>query len=569
MLLLSFSTDQMGLLTLQQQVNTVANGSPGLNMNEGNVKIIGTGTATYTAGAGLRLGNLTIGDGINPKTFAYSQASASTISVSSLTVKSGSTFNLGGNNANAPSIGSNTVGVVFWTGGLTVESGATLALQNGSSANTAFFNIAGGDILNNGTMNLFATNRTLTVQMGVSNLATGAQAIGGTNPIAVTNLTISNTAGDITLNTPVSVQGTLTLTSGKVITTNTNILSCTSTATLSGGSSSSFINGPMSYAWSTATATKSFPLGKGSNYRPLALNLTTPTSPTISAEVFNSAPGGSFSGGSLSNTFYYKTALLSGSATSGGTSQITFIAANDGVTTPATLGVGQATSLSGSYTNIGNSANTASSVTSATSYNPSNGDYLALVSTSGNSLPVKWSSFNVMKSLDASILRWATASETNNSFFEVQRSADGKTFEAIGKVKGSGNSNKTMNYSFTDKDIATGKTTFYRLKQIDFDGKAEYSKTVSITNTLTKAGISNTLPNPFNTDLNITLQSANATSATVVIMDMIGKMHHSSTEQLQAGTNVISVNTSDMPDGIYFVRVTYNGETYTQKVVKK
>ena len=184
-------------------------------------------------------------------------------------------------------------------------------------------------------------------------------------------------------------------------------------------------------------------------------------------------------------------------------------------------------------------------------------------------LPVKWSSFNVTKNADASLLRWSTASESNNSHFEIQRSVDGKNFEAIGKVKGSGNSNKTSNYSYTDKEVATSKTTYYRLKQVDFDGKTDYSKTVSVINTIAKAGIGATLPNPFNSDLNISFTATAAATANVVIMDMLGKAHHSSTEQLQVGANTITVNTTDMPDGIYFVKVSYNGETFTQKVIKK
>jgi hypothetical protein len=197
-------------------------------------------------------------------------------------------------------------------------------------------------------------------------------------------------------------------------------------------------------------------------------------------------------------------------------------------------------------------------------------DGLRLTDTWGNgNLPVKWASFIGSKSTDASILKWSTSSETNNSHFEIQRSVDGKNFEAIGKVKGSGNSNRSVNYSFTDKEAATTKTTYYRLKQVDFDGKSEYSKTVSVVNTIAKAGIGATLPNPFNNDLNVTVNASSATVANIVIMDMIGKIHHTSTEQLQSGVNTISINTTDMPDGIYFVRVSYNGETYTQKVVKK
>lgn len=183
-------------------------------------------------------------------------------------------------------------------------------------------------------------------------------------------------------------------------------------------------------------------------------------------------------------------------------------------------------------------------------------------------LPVTLASFNANKAADATILRWTTASENNNSHFEIQRSTDNKKFETIGIVKGSGNSSKKVNYSFSDAALLSAKTVYYRLKQIDFDGAFEYSKTVSVIYNIAK-GIGSTLPNPFNDELNVTVNSGAATTASVMIMDMIGKVHHTSAEQLQAGSNKININTTDMPDGIYFVRVSYNGETYTQKVIKK
>jgi hypothetical protein len=184
-------------------------------------------------------------------------------------------------------------------------------------------------------------------------------------------------------------------------------------------------------------------------------------------------------------------------------------------------------------------------------------------------LPVTLTSFTATRNDDATILRWATASESNNSHFEIQRSVDNKKFEVIGTVRGNGTSTKKINYSFTDVAVLSAKTVYYRLKQVDFDGKAEYSKTVSVVNTLPSKGISSTLPNPFNDELSVSINAGTATNATVVIMDMIGKVHHTSTQQLQAGSTKVEINTSDMPDGIYFVRVSYNGETYTQKVIKK
>ncbi|MES2778391.1 MAG: T9SS type A sorting domain-containing protein [Bacteroidota bacterium] len=204
---------------------------------------------------------------------------------------------------------------------------------------------------------------------------------------------------------------------------------------------------------------------------------------------------------------------------------------------------------------------------STNTVNPLTGATALTIASTDAPLPVLWKSFSATPLASDNIqLNWSTASETNNSHFDIQRSVDGKNFETIGNIKGAGNSNKTVHYRFADNDAATTQTIYYRLKQVDFDGKANYSTIVSV---MSKAGIESTLPNPFNSDLNISLNATTTASATVTIMDIIGKTHHTSTEQLQAGSSTIHINTSEMPDGIYFVRVSYNGETFTQKIVKK
>jgi hypothetical protein len=184
-------------------------------------------------------------------------------------------------------------------------------------------------------------------------------------------------------------------------------------------------------------------------------------------------------------------------------------------------------------------------------------------------LPVVLKSFTASKSSIGTLLKWSTASEVNNSNFEVQRSIDGKTFEAIASVKGAGNSSKVLNYSFEDIEKVSAKTVYYRLKQIDFDGKYTYSKTASVVNNDQKVSLGASLPNPFNEVLTVNINSGINTTAVVTVMDMIGKVHYSSTEQLTNSTNHITISTTNMPNGIYFVRVSANGETFTQKVIKK
>jgi fibronectin-binding autotransporter adhesin len=94
-------------------------------------------------------------------------------------------------------------------------------------------------------------------------------------------------------------------------------------------------------------------------------------------------------------------------------------------------------------------------------------------------LPVEFISFEGRKAPYAIMLNWATALEINNDYFSVERSADGRTFESIGIIKGAGNSLVTNEYEFTDAEPFIG-INYYRLKQMDFDGRYEYSDVINI-----------------------------------------------------------------------------------------
>ena len=100
---------------------------------------------------------------------------------------------------------------------------------------------------------------------------------------------------------------------------------------------------------------------------------------------------------------------------------------------------------------------------------------------SSTPLPVKLVSFTAEYNGQNVLLKWTTASEINNDRFEIERSDNGSDFHLITKIKGAGNSNSNKNYEYNDKELSSG-TFYYRLKQIDYDGKYEYFeiKAVSI-----------------------------------------------------------------------------------------
>ena len=125
---------------------------------------------------------------------------------------------------------------------------------------------------------------------------------------------------------------------------------------------------------------------------------------------------------------------------------------------------------------------------------------------SGNALPVDLIHFDVHATANHHAdLHWATASEINNSHFEIERSYDGKTFESVGEVAGNGNSQHQIVYSYLDEGISLMENTvFYRLKQVDFDGTSEYSdiRVVSFDEMGTGIHLS-AYPNPMNDELSL------------------------------------------------------------------
>jgi len=95
-------------------------------------------------------------------------------------------------------------------------------------------------------------------------------------------------------------------------------------------------------------------------------------------------------------------------------------------------------------------------------------------------------------------LQWSTASEKDNDYFSVEKSRDGKNFFSIGKVDGAGNSQSLLSYTYQDDDPFDG-TSYYRLKQVDFDGTFENSDIKSVHNGLFVDNVGIILfPNPMN-----------------------------------------------------------------------
>ncbi|MEW5799898.1 MAG: T9SS type A sorting domain-containing protein [Bacteroidota bacterium] len=198
-------------------------------------------------------------------------------------------------------------------------------------------------------------------------------------------------------------------------------------------------------------------------------------------------------------------------------------------------------------------------------------------------LPVELVSFTATPQRSDAELHWATATEVNNYGFEIQRSEirDQKSestnstiqqsnWTSVGFVEGNGNSNSPKEYSFTDKNLTTGRYS-YRLKQIDHNGKFKYTQEVEVTvGSVPKVfSLEQNYPNPFNptTTIGFTLQVSGLT--TLKIYDAIGReVATLVNEPLEGGVyHQRTFDAKNLPSGMYFARLQSAEKVQLKKIL--
>jgi len=165
-------------------------------------------------------------------------------------------------------------------------------------------------------------------------------------------------------------------------------------------------------------------------------------------------------------------------------------------------------------------------------------------------------------------LTWKTASEQNNDFFAVERSENGSDFSTVlGKVTGRGNSNEVVSYSFMDASPLQ-KWNFYRIRQVDKDGRSSYSNIASLQ--FAKPGaVLQLFPNPANNRLFIEYSSASAGQVRIVIIDNKGSEVKTMNYRSVPGLNRVSVDVNSLSSGVYMVRTQIGGNLVVEKFVKQ
>lgn len=195
-----------------------------------------------------------------------------------------------------------------------------------------------------------------------------------------------------------------------------------------------------------------------------------------------------------------------------------------------------------------------------------NEDWVAIVRDSGSLLPVEWLSFTGEAVNTDVILNWSTASETNNDFFEVQRSVDGNIWENIGQVDASGNALTVKHYAFKDAGLDKG-TYSYRIRQVDFDGNSSLSSRIEVTILETEAKL-RVFPAPARDFIQVKVEGTDQTQWDYSLVDVSGRQILTGSFQMGNTADLHKIELSAIPDGVYFFSVNSRESVFTQRIIK-
>ncbi|PBQ32578.1 hypothetical protein CNR22_12615 [Sphingobacteriaceae bacterium] len=185
------------------------------------------------------------------------------------------------------------------------------------------------------------------------------------------------------------------------------------------------------------------------------------------------------------------------------------------------------------------------------------------ISITASPLSIKLLTFEGQLQDNQVVFNWATASEKNNSFFEIERSTDGSLFTSLGKIDSKaigGNSSTKLTYQ-TDDLFPQEGDNYYRLKQVDYDNTVSYSKVIVVSMNKKQEDVSKLFPNPNNGEFTIDLGSPRRVD--ISIIDRFGKVVHSEQQNSDKESSLVKINTNRLlTTGLYQCVVT--SENYTK-----
>lgn len=472
---------------------------------------------------------------------------------------------------------------------LSIRAG-TAQMTNTDLTLNGSLTVAAGAILDNTTNNRSVSIMGNWTNNGTFNAGTGAVSFNGTtgqslNGSTTFNSLTVNKTGNLTLSgtATTTVNAALTLSAGNVIASSTHPLTFAASTVVSGGSTTSFVQGPMIRPIA-AGGTFIFPAGStvNSNYRPATVSTTSdvgtwtveyvgrnPTTDGYNNTAMNAANLGTVS------RFEYWNVSRTGAASATLTFPYdvsSYISPNVGVV--ANLRVARWTGAQwdlppggGVHTPTGTITAGTVSVTLVNSFSP-----FTFGSTDLNSpLPVKWLSFTGVRSGSNVILNWNTAQELNNRHFEIERMDDGAPFVKIGTKLSWGDNQLPQHYEYIDQTATEFKRYYYRIRQVDLNGKSDYSNVVVVSYTDEPGQHWNVFPNPVEEDNAISLQSNKTDYDQVielVVRNAPGQVILTQKGTLSQLNDYLNRSSANLRSGVYLIQL--NDGSYSEyfRVVK-
>ena len=172
-------------------------------------------------------------------------------------------------------------------------------------------------------------------------------------------------------------------------------------------------------------------------------------------------------------------------------------------------------------------------------------------------LPVELIRFSVICSENSYVLNWTTASESDNSHFDIEKSTDAISWRKTGQIRGFGNSSHLIDYEFTDAENNTGRV-YYRLKQVDHDGTFSYSEIISKECNQSTQPSLNIFPNPVTETIFIQYEFEESQGLLFFnLFDDIGRIIKSASLDLtnKSSSGILQIPVGDLAKGIYFMKI--------------
>jgi hypothetical protein len=464
------------------------------------------------------------------------------------------------------------------TGSVIINNDIVINGNFTTTNNTSVFNNNNRNIQLSGNF-LNANGNTTFTNSGTTGglyfVGTNAQIFNeGVTQLDLNLVNINKAANGVTLNTNMNIKtitGVLQLLNGNFTTGTFHIeVANTAATSVNAGSTSSYVNGNLWRAIDPVGGSYDFPVGSSTWYERVNINLVGANTYTQLRTRYDNWPGGPNILGlaECSATYslpsedhgYWTINQTGGNTGNYNATLYCFGATNTAGASGWT--VQKANSVAGPWSLSGTCDMT--STAAVVRRNNMVGFSVFAAAQSPTPLPVELLSFTGNPEGWYNHLFWTTATEVNNNFFVLERSNDGVNYDQVATVNGAGNSNTLINYHVVDERPFS--TTYYQLKQYDYNGSSEtFGPIVVANNSINGFSFISVFPNPAEDIFYINLSSGEAAELNYFITDAFGKQVYNGIAKIEGNTK-IEVNASTWAAGVYFVRLTSNHHNYERTI---